>query len=150
FTTRLGAMLKEATRSGLRGRTSRTARRTLIVAQMACSFVLLVGAAVLWMSVRTLLASDLGLRIDNVITGSISLPPQRYSSDGDARAFVNRSLEAMRRLPGVAAAGASTIMPISGNFSSGPINAEGYIPKRGEPPVAALRASVTPGYFEAA
>jgi len=150
FTTRVSAMLKEATRSTFRGRTSRTARRTLIVAQMACSFVLLSGAAVLWMSVRTLLASDLGIRIDNVITGSISLPRQRYSSDEDARAFVNRSLEAMRRLPGVAAAGASTIMPVSNFFSSGPINAEGYIPKRGEAPVASLRASVTPGYFEAA
>lgn len=150
FTTGLGAMLKEAARSGLRGRTSRTARRALIVAQMACSFVLLVGAAVLWMSVRALLASDIGVRIDNVISGSISLPRQRYSSDDDARAFVNRSLEAMRRLPGVAAAGASTIMPLSNFFSSGPINAEGYIPKRGEPPAAALRASVTPGYFEAA
>jgi predicted permease len=150
FTTRLGAMLKQETRSGLRGRASRTARRTLIVAQMACSFVMLVGAAVLWMSVRTLLASDLGVKIDHVITGSISLPRQRYSADDDARAFVNRSLEAIRRLPGVAAAGASTIMPMSNMFSSGPINAEGYIPKRGEPPVAALRAIVTPGYFEAA
>jgi predicted permease len=150
FTTRLGAMLKEATRSELRGRTSRTARRTLIVAQMACSFVLLVGAAVLWMSVRTLLASDLGFKIDNVITGAISLPRQRYSSDDDARAFVNRSLEAIRRLPGVAAAGASTIMPMANYFSSGPLNAEGYIPKRGEPPVGALRAIVTPGYFESA
>ena len=150
FTTRLGAMLKEATRSELRGRTSRTARRTLIVAQMACSFVLLVGAVVLWMSVRTLLASDLGVKIENVITGSISLPRQRYSSDEDARAFVNRSLEAMRRLQGVAAAGASTVMPVSNFFTSGPINAEGYIPKPGEPPVGALRASVTPGYFEAA
>jgi predicted permease len=150
FTTRLGAMLKEAARSELRGRTSRTARRTLIVAQMACSFVLLVGAAVLWMSVRALLASDLGVRIDNVVTGSISLPRARYASDEDARAFMNRSLEAMRRLPGVVAAGASTIMPISNLFSSGPINAEGYIPKPGEPPVGALRAIVTPGYFEAA
>ncbi|HEY7187024.1 MAG TPA: ABC transporter permease [Vicinamibacterales bacterium] len=150
FTTRLGAMLKEATRSELRGRTSRTARRTLIVAQMACSFVLLVGAAVLWASVRTLLASDLGVRIESVITGSISLPRQLYASDDDARAFVNRSLEAIRRLPGVDAAGASTIMPMSNNFSSGPINAEGYIPTRGEPPVGSLRAIVTPGYFEAA
>jgi len=150
YTTRLGAMLKETSRSELRGRASRTARRTLIVAQMACSFVLLVGAAVLWMSVRTLLASELGVKIDNVITGSISLPRQRYSSDDDARAFVNRSLEAIRRLPGVSAAGASTIMPMSTFYSSGPINAEGYVPKRGEPPVGALRASVTPGYFEAA
>jgi predicted permease len=150
FTTRLGAMLRQDTRSGLRGRASRTARRTLIVAQMACSFVLLVGAAVLWASVRSLLASDLGVRLDHVITGSISLPRQRYSSDDDARAFMNRSLETIRRLPGVAAAGASTIMPISNYFSSGPINAEGYIPKRGEAPVAALRAIVTPGYFEAA
>ena len=62
---------------------------------------------------------------------------------------MNRSLDSIRRLPGVAAAGATTIIPLRGNFQSGLILAEGYVPKPGEPPVSGMRAVVTPGYFEA-
>src|SRR5262245_5823358 len=148
-TTRVGAMLKEDARPGLEGRAARTARRTLVVAQVACSFALLVGAALLWVSVRTLLATDVGFRTDHIVTGMIGLPRTRYAIDDDARAFVNRSFDAIRHLPGVTAAGASTVVPLSGNYSSGPIIAEGYVPKPGESPVGTIRAWVTPGYFEA-
>ena len=62
---------------------------------------------------------------------------------------MNRSLDSIRRLPGVAAAGATTIVPLGGNSQSGLILAEGYVPKPGEPPSAGMRSLVTPGYFEA-
>ena len=149
FTTRVGTMLREDSRRGLKGRAARTARRVLVVAQVACSFVLLVGAGLLWVSLRALLATDVGFRTDNIITGMIALPRARYAADDDARAFVNRSFDAIRHLPGVTAAGASTVVPLSGNYSSGPIIAEGYVPKPGESPVGAIRAWITPGYFEA-
>ncbi len=43
YTMRLGSMLHEGTRSGTGGRAVRVTRRTLVVAQMACSFMLLLG-----------------------------------------------------------------------------------------------------------
>jgi hypothetical protein len=49
----------------------------------------------------------------------------------------------------VAAAGATTIVPMSGNGQTGVVIAEGYVPAPGESPVAAVRSLVTPGYFEA-
>ena len=149
YTMKLGALLHEGTRSGTRGRAVRTTRRMLVVAQMACSFMLLVGAGLLWVSVRNLLSIDPGFITENVITGSVSLPRPRYAKDDDARALMNRSLDSIRRLPGVAAAGATTIIPLRGNFQSGLVLAEGYVPKPGEPPVSGMRAVVTPGYFEA-
>ena len=111
---KLGTMLhdRHAQRHG--GRAVRATRRTLVVAQMACSFLLLVGAGLLWVSVRNLLSVDPGFTTDNVITGSVSLPRPRYATDDDARALVNRSLDSIRRLPGVAAAGATTIVPLRG------------------------------------
>jgi predicted permease len=145
----LGAMIKEETRASRTGRGARTVRRMLVVAQVAGSFVLLVGAGLLWLSVRTLLSTDLGFRTDNVITGTISLPRTRYASDDDARAFIGRSLEAIRRLPGVVTAGASTIVPLSGSYSSGPLVAEGQVPQPGQPPVGGTISIFTPGYFEA-
>jgi predicted permease len=148
FTMQLGALLHESTRSGTRGRAVRATRRTLVVAQMACSFVLLVGSALLWISIRNLLALDAGFTTDRVVSGLIGLPAPRYSSDDAARAFIERSLDAIRQVPGVASAGATTLVPLGPNSSTGPVMAEGYVPQEGEPPVAGMRSLVTPGYFE--
>jgi putative ABC transport system permease protein len=150
FTMRLSSILQDGTRSRTGGRAVRATRRTLVIAQMACSFMLLVGAALLWVSVRNLLNVNYGFAIDNVITGGVNLPQPRYAADEDARSLVNRSLDSIRRLPGVVAAGVTTVVPLRGFYQSGIIIAEGYVPKPGEPAVAAVRALVTPGYFEAA
>ncbi len=148
YTMRLGSMLHEATRSGTGGRAVRVTRRTLVVAQMACSFMLLLGSALLWASLRNLLAVDPGFTVEHVISGTITLPDTRYAADDAARGFLNRSLESIRQLPGVAAAGATTIVPLGSNAQSGLIFAEGYVPQPGEPVVSGLRSLVTPGYFE--
>jgi predicted permease len=150
FTMRLSSILHDGTRSRTAGRAVRATRRTLVIAQMACSFLLLVGAGLLWVSVRNLLNVNYGFALDNVITAGVNLPQPRYSADEDARSLVNRSLDTIRRLPGVVAAGGTTVVPLRGFYQSGVIVAEGYVPKPGEPAVATLRATVTPGYFEAA
>jgi predicted permease len=149
YTIKLGTMLHEGLRGGTRGRTVRTTWRTLVVAQMTCSFILLMGSALLWVSVRNLLAVDPGFRTDDVISGVMSLSGPRYAADDAARAFMTRSLESIRQLPGVAAAGATTIVPMTGSGQSGVVIAEGYVPRQGEPVVSSVRSVVTPGYFEA-
>ncbi len=45
YTMNLGTMLDQGSRSGTQGRALRVTRRTLVVAQMACSFLLLMGSA---------------------------------------------------------------------------------------------------------
>ena len=63
---------------------------------------------------------------------------------------MNRSLDArLRQLPGVAAAGATTVVPLGGPSQTGLIVAEGYVSEPGEPAVSGVRSMVTPGYFEA-
>jgi hypothetical protein len=47
------------------------------------------------------------------------------------------------------AAGATTVVPFGGNYQSGIILAEDYVPRAGEPVVTGVRSFVTPGYFEA-
>jgi putative ABC transport system permease protein len=147
YTMRLESMLHEGTRSGTGGRAVRVTRRTLVVAQMACSFMLLMGSALLWVSLRNLLAVDPGFTVERVITGTITLPDTRYAAN-EARAFLNRSLESIRQLPGVAAAGATTIVPLGSSAQTGIIFAEGYVPQPGEQVVSGMRSFVTPGYFE--
>jgi putative ABC transport system permease protein len=100
LTLRPGTLLQHSAHGGTGSRTSRVTRRTLVVAQMACAFVLLVGAGLLWISLRNLLALDTGMRTDGVITAGMSLPGQRYTTPDDARGFATRSLDTIRRLPG--------------------------------------------------
>ena len=149
LTMRLGTVMHEGDRSGMPGRAVRTTWRALVVAQMTCSFALLMGSTLLYVSFRNVMAVDLGFRTDDVITGFMSLSGPRYASGDAARSFLQRALESIRALPGVAAAGATTIVPMSGNAETGVVIAEGYVPAHGESPVAAVRSLVTPGYFEA-
>jgi predicted permease len=149
YTMNAETMLREGARGGTHGRRVRAARRGMVLAQMACSFVVLMGSALLWTSVRNLLAVDLGFRTANVMTGTVSLGGARFTADDAARSFVDRSLAAIRQLPGIVAAGATTIVPLRGNMQTGIILAEGYAARAGEAPVSGRRAIVTPGYFEA-
>jgi putative ABC transport system permease protein len=143
-----GALLQQGAHTRTRNRASRATRRTLVVAQMACAFVLLVGAGLLWISLRNLLALDTGLRAEGVVTANMSLPATRYTTADEARGFATRSLETIRSLPGVTAAAITSAVPLSGNYQSGVVVAEGYIPTSGEPVVSGIRVAVTPGYFE--
>jgi hypothetical protein len=61
---------------------------------------------------------------------------------------VNRSLEQIRQLPSVAAAGVTTVVPLGFSIQTGVIFAEGYVAPSGKP-VSGIRSFVTPGYFEA-
>src|SRR5262245_4981397 len=63
FTMRLSSILHDGTRSRTGGRAVRATRRTLVVAQMACSFMLLVGAGLLWVRVWNLVKVNLGFAI---------------------------------------------------------------------------------------
>ena len=126
YTMKLGTLLHDGMRGRTPGRSVRTTWRSLVVAQMTCSFILLMGCALLWVSLRNLLAVDPGFRTDSVITGVVSLAGPRYAADPGVRDFVSRSLDAIRQLAGAAAAGATTIVPMTSGYQSGVVIAEGY------------------------
>jgi predicted permease len=145
----LTSALREEGRSGTAGRGARIFRRSMVVAQVALAFVLLIGAGLLLGSFRQLMAVDPGFRAAQVLTGKVNPPSVRYPDDNALRSLSTRALEGVRRLPGVQAAGITSVLPFSGNNSSSVIIAEGYVPAAGESVVSPNDVSVTPGYFEA-
>jgi predicted permease len=149
LTLKLGTMVHDGVRGSTPGRTVRRTWRALVVAQMTCSFLLLMGAGLLWVSLRNLLNLDPGFRTSDVISGVVSLSGPQYQSDDAAREFVRRSLTAIRVLPGVEAAGVTTIVPMTASGQTGVVIAQDYVPAPGEPAVSATRSNVTSGYFEA-
>jgi predicted permease len=142
-------ILREEGRSGTSGRGARSLRRGLVVAQVACAFVLLIGAGLLFASFRNVLIVDPGFRTEGVLTAAVALPKSRYADDDALRRFTSEVLRRVRALPGVAAAGATDSIPFGNSMSASAILAEGYEIKPGESLIAPSSVHVSDGYFEA-
>jgi predicted permease len=147
--TSVTAVLREDSRTGTAGRGARLLRRTLVTAQVAIAFVLLIGAGLLLASFELMLEIDPGFKPAHVLTGFVNPPATRYPGGDALRAFVDRTLQRIRALPGVTAAGATTGLPFGGGNSSSVVLAEGYVMKPGESVISPNRIDATPGYFEA-
>jgi predicted permease len=141
-------VLQEQTRGGSTGRRSRRARQALIVVQVGLAFSLLAGAGLLLASFRQLLKVDPGFSTSGIVTASTSLPRSRYPKPEQLRAQMNQLLPAVRQIPGVISAGATTNIPFSDAHSDSVIFAEGYVLKPGESVISPRQIAVTPGYFE--
>ena len=149
FDKQLGDGLREDSRTGTRGRASRIARQCLVVTQVACAFVLLVGAGLLLTSFSQLLRVDPGFNSKGVLTAAFSAPSSTYKTGKDVILLADRSLAAMRSIPGVQAAGATSSIPLGGEHSDGVLIAEGHVMKPGESVISPSQMTITPGYLEA-
>ena len=147
--TNPSGVLRQEGRSSTGGGGARTLRRSLIVAQVAFTFVLLLGAGLLLASFARVLQVDPGFVADRVTTASLSLPRSRYGDDDARRQFQDEALRRVRAIPGVVAAGATNVIPFGGSYSDSVILAEGYRMKPGESLISPYKVDVTPGYFEA-
>ena len=145
----LSNVLQDSSRGGTGGTRVRSVRRTLVVAEVAFAFVLLIGSGLLVASFRNLLNVNPGFEGNGVITAGVLIPRAGYPENSDVRAFTDRALAAIRTVPGVVNAGATTIIPLGGNHSDSVILAEGYEMQPGESLVSPMQLVVTPGYFEA-
>ena len=108
--------------SGLRD-TSRTVgggsararlRKTMLTAEIALTVVLLISASLLFKSFLHLRTTDLGCRIDHVITMKFGLPEIQYDTREKVVRFHESLLERLRRLPGVRGAGLVSVPPGGG------------------------------------
>jgi predicted permease len=95
----------------------RRVRNIFVVAEIALSLMLLVGAGVLLRSFSRLQSVDAGFNTKNLLTMRLSLPREQYQRDGVGMFFE----EVSRRLatvPGVRSAGATTQFPPQTFFST--------------------------------
>jgi len=99
---------------------SHALRRTLAVAQVAITLVLLVGAGLLTRSLGRLLAVDPGYRSSGVVTADLSLPDVENDAAKARRVqFFSKLIVLLRRLPGVEQVGAANGLPLEGDFADG-------------------------------
>jgi putative ABC transport system permease protein len=145
----INEVLRQEGRSGTATRGARVVRYSLVAAEVALAFLLLVGAGLMLGSFQRVLRIQPGFEPSGVLTASVSMPESRYKDDPALVAFVDRALATVRTLPGVTSAGLTNTIPFGGNYSDSAILAEGYTLAPGESIIAPNHVVVSPGYFEA-
>ncbi len=130
---------------------SRGARRAtsgLVVAEMALAVVLIMAAGLILRSFGRLLAVDPGFQIESVLTMDLQLPVERYRDVEARRLFYQRAFEELRQSPLVAAAGAASVTPLTGNKWTSPFERSDRPVPTGQRPPDVGWQSATGGYFE--
>jgi putative ABC transport system permease protein len=113
--------LTEGTRSVAGGRASERVRQALVVAQVALTIVLLIGAGLLTRSFVRLLSIDPGFRTDDALILDLSWPFDQDASVRRRRAETQSQILArLQTLPGVTGVGLVSPFPLgTGNFANG-------------------------------
>ena len=142
----LSSDLVSGLKSGVPGRGARglTLRGVLIVAQVALSVIVLVGAGLCLKGVRALQAIDTGLQPSRVVTASFD-PGLAGYDEQRGRRFVDAVTRRVAALPGVESVAWGEIVPFSDFFDIGSASVEGYRPE-GER-MAFDFNTVSSGYF---
>jgi putative ABC transport system permease protein len=143
--TDLQATLAADTRTAAGG--GQTARRVLIVADLALALVLLAGAGLMLKSVGRLLRVDPGFDPTNVLTLQFSLVGQAYAEDPVVLQVLERVVDRVASLPGVESAAIVGQVPLGGNHDTWGFHIEGRIPQNPAESPSVERYSVTPDYF---
>jgi predicted permease len=146
------ASLGSAIKTGSRGSDapgSRKWRSVLVVAQIAISLVLLVGAGLFLRSWQQMLAMDPGFGRAPTSILSVMMPVTRSAPDDGVRR-TRRLLERFQAQPGVEAVGLVWPLPLELSSSHTDFTIDGRVPPPGREAFRADRAFVDGGFFDAA
>jgi macrolide transport system ATP-binding/permease protein len=123
-------------------------RRSLVVAQVAISLALLIGAGLVVRSLQNARNLDPGFNPEHQLVGSLELGMQQYE-EPKGRQFMRSLRERLRNLPGVQAVGFSDGIPLNLSSSQTSVRPEGYVAQPGTDDPSIDYCTVDSGYFEA-
>ncbi len=147
--TNLHDTLKDGTRSGSSDFAGRNVRRVLVVAEVALSLTLLIGAGLLIKSVAKIEGVDPGFDPRNVLVFNLALPPVKYPTDTAQILFTDQLLPRLNALTGVRAAGTTSVIPFGGGWSTASFNIERLVVPPGQNGPWGDYRVASPRFFEA-
>ena len=123
-------------------------RAAFVVAQIALSVILLIGAGLLARSLMKLQRVDLGFDPSNLLTMEFRLPATKYTEPQQIADFFTRAIAEIRSVPGVTNAALARAVPLSGNGDSRAYAVSGAPGlEEGKAPIMQLN-TVSPQYFK--
>jgi putative ABC transport system permease protein len=144
----LQSFLGEGARGSGEGARWNRLRGAFVVAQVALSLLLLVGAGLLIRSFDRLLSIDVGFKPAGLLTLEYRLPRNKYPEPPAQWEVHRQVVERIREVPGVLSVCLVTSLPFSGNSGDAAL----LLPDRERPPAGkepeVLLDAVTPSYFE--
>jgi predicted permease len=143
----LGPLKEGGAQSGI-GTGGHALRRGLVVSEVALTIVLLTGAALMLRSFERLYSQDPGFRPDHVLTLQTHLPRPKYDDFARRTQFYREVTLRVTTLPGVAAAGYATDLPLAASGDGSLVTVENRPVDPKHMLIANVRV-VTPGYFRA-
>ena len=121
-------------------------RNSLVIAQVALSMMLLVGAGLLLKSLALATAANPGFDPKGVLVAAVDLFPNGYDADR-GRIAVGQMTAKIAALPQVTSVSAVRRVPLGlGGTSTSFVQVEGYAPAKGEEMMSMIH-QVAPGYF---
>ncbi len=109
-------------------RSSLGANRARVVAQVALSMILLVGAGLMLRNRQRLTHANPGFDPANVLSLEMELPGSRYTNETMRLSFYREVIERIQTQPGVEAVGAVNLLPVGNNNSNWAFGIEGGPP----------------------
>jgi len=124
-------------------------RSVLVVVEVSLSLVLLIGAGLMIRSFQSLRSVNPGFDPQGVLTMTAAISRTKFSTARQQISFFERTLERIRSLPSVTAAGVIDDVPLGGGGSHQPIAVEGrpVVPMSEQPEVDVRLMSA--GYLNA-
>lgn len=141
--------LKDGSRGLSGGRGRSRVRSVLVIAEVALSLVLLIGAGLMIKSLAHLLKVDPGFKPDRTLTMNIALLGSKYPNVNQQIALFEDVTNRVEALPGVESAGLISSAPLSGGVYAGGFSIEGREPASANEDLSADRRMISPEYFKA-
>lgn len=130
----LTGALKEGGRGSGTGVKRNRLRAGLVVAEVALSLILLVGASLFVRSFMGMRNADVGFGTDPLLTMRFYLPGTQYDSTSAKVQRVEDVLRRVEAVPGVQAAAISNLIPIDGGGNFSRVEIDGQRVEKGEEP----------------
>ena len=146
--TNLKAGAKGALSGGLSIRHDKL-RGALVIAELAISLPLLIGAGLLVRSFVRLANVSPGFNPHQVVSMNVGAYGPKFKDPTTRVQFYQELAERIRHLPGVTATGAISALPLTSAIGWGGMHIEGYVPPPNEPELQVDQRAATPPYFSA-
>ena len=145
--TSLKAGGRNAQGEGGFGHSRRRLRSLLVVAEVAISLMLLIGAGLLIRSFVRLQQVSPGFEPDGVVSLRVGGSARQFKDRNEAIAHYQPIHEALSAIPGIEVRGAVSALPFTSSVGWGSINVEGWTPQPGQE-LQVDRRGATPDYFK--
>jgi predicted permease len=145
----LNEALKEGGRSGSDSSRRNRVRSLLVIAEVALSMVVLIGAGLLIKSFVRLLDVQSGFNTANLLTAGVSLPGKKYDDNKKIARFYNELVQRLESLPGVEGVAVANDLPLQGDDTTSYPAIEDQQTGKADDRFLIGRHVINTGYFKA-